>query len=357
MRKSTGMIKSTGMNNSSDMRMKNGKLLIIMICAFVALGATGCSKYGYVSLTYPIAPKVYLPDDVHSIAIVNRSLTDEEAKNAKIFEAIISTEIGSDFLASDACIKGVYDAIQSLPQAELIIPDEIRMTGTGTRELPELLSWDQVEEICEKEGADLLLVLENFDSDTDLLTRSTLEQVNAIVTTGKPKPAPPSQFNLHVRAYWRLYDPLTKRIIDQYQHNSSASLQTLGGVPPPDALPRSAYDAGRAYITRYLPDSYRVKRELYKRTSGADKNQFMAGFRRTEVANWTGAMEIWEPMTENSRAKTAGRACLNMAVANEVLGNTEPALDWAKKSYEYYNDKLGRDYAKILLKRKRIEGQ
>jgi len=47
---------------------------------------------------------------------------------------------------------------------------------------------------------------------------------------------------------------------------------------------------------------------------------------------------------------------MNVAVANEVLGNNVPALDWAQKSYELYNDKLGLDYAKILLQRKRIEG-
>ena len=42
-----------------------------------------------------------------SIAIVNRSLTTEDEKDAKVWEAIISTEIGSDFLASDACVKGL----------------------------------------------------------------------------------------------------------------------------------------------------------------------------------------------------------------------------------------------------------
>ena len=161
---------------------------------------------------------------------------------------------------------------------------------------------------------------------------------------------------MNVDAYWRLYDPGTRRIVDQYQHNSFMTFATVGGVPPPDALPRAAYDAGVAYIDRYLPGSYRVKRQLYKRTSGAAKQQFIAGYRRTEVANWDGAIELWEELTDDPKPKTAGRACLNMAVANEVKGNTLPALAWAQKSYEFYNDKLGRDYAKILLRRKRIEG-
>ncbi len=336
------------------MKMKNVSLILAIL---IALVLTGCSQYGYVSLSYPIEPEVYLPENVHSIAIVNRSLTNEETKNAKVFEAIVSTEIGSDFLASDACIKGVYDAILHLPNTELVIPTELRMLGTGTQELPDLLPWDQVEEICLREGADVLLVLETFDSNTDLLAKATTEQISSILNTGRPKTTPPSQFKMNVSAYWRLYDPATQRIVDQYQHSSYGTFNTSGGVPPPDALPRTAYDAGRAYIDRYLPDSYRVKRELYKKTGGAAKNQFKAGYRRAEVANWDGALEIWEALADNPKGKTAGRACLNVAVANEVQGNTLSALEWAQRSYELYNDKLGRDYSKVLLKRKRIEGQ
>ncbi len=333
--------------------MKSGNLFIV---ALIAMAATGCSKYGYVSLSYPVEPEAFLPDGVHSIAIVNRSLTTEEEKDAKVFEAIISTEIGSDFLASDACVKGVYDAITQLPETELVIPSEIRMLGTGTRETPELLDWDLVTEICEKEGADVLLVLETFDSNTNLLAKTATEQISSIMNTGKPKITPPSEGQMNVAAYWRLYDPETRRIVDQYQHNSYSTFSTIGGVPPPDAIPRAAYGAGLAYIDRYLPGSYRVKRQLYKRTSGSAKHQFKAGYRRTEVANWDGAMEIWGALTDDPKPKTAGRACLNMAVSNEVKGHTVPALDWAQKSYEFYNDKLGRDYAKILLRRKSIEG-
>ncbi len=99
-----------------------------------------------------------------------------------------------------------------------------------------------------------------------------------------------------------------------------------------------------------------MRRDLYKRTSGSAKRQFRAGYRRAEVANWQGAVEIWDELSAHSKRKTAGRACLNIAVANEVLGDTHNALDWAKKSYEFHNNKLGRSYSKILLNRRSIEG-
>ena len=347
------------LNNKKNRTMERFKLKqhSLVAALLLVILSTGCSRYGYVRLSYPLEPVAYLPDNIHSIAIVNRSITGEEEKQAKVFEAIVSTEIGSDFLASDACVKGVYDGIALLPETELIMPSEVRMKGTGTREVPDMLPWDKVEEICRTEGADALLVLETFDSNTDLLARSATEQLSSVITTGKPKPTPPSEFRMNLAAYWRLYDPENQRIIDQYQHNGYMTFRTVGGIPPPDALPRTAYDAGRAYMDRFLPGSYQVKRKLYKRTSGAARRQFKAGYRRTEVANWNGALELWEPLADHHKRKTAGRACVNVAVANEVKGNTEPALEWAQRSYELYRNKLGRDYSKILLRRKRIEGR
>jgi hypothetical protein len=334
--------------------MRTRKLFYVLIAA---MAASGCSKYAYVSLNYPLAPEAALPDDVHAIAVVNRSLTSGEGKQGMVIEAIATGEVaGSDRLASDDCIKGVYDAIMGLEGAELIIPDTLRMYGTGTRQLPDLLEWDRVKEICDAEGADALLVLETFDSNTDLLLSTAREQVAAIIATGTPKPAGPGRVNVNVACYWRLYDPDAERIIDQYQHNSYMAFDAHAGILPPHALSEAAYEAGRSYIQRFLPGHYVVRRELYKRTSGQARRQFVAGYRRTEVANWQGAMEIWEGLTDHPKRKTAGRSCLNMAVAHEVLGQTDLALEWAQRSYEFYRNKLGRDYAKILLSRRSIEG-
>jgi len=322
----------------------------------IAILISGCSRYAYVQLSYPLAPESYLPDDVKSIAVVNRSLTREEDADGKLFEAITSGEVaGSDLLASDACIKGVFDGFMDFGQVELIIPQQVRMYGTGTRTLPEVLDWDQVAEICEREGSDALLVLETFDSNSDLLLAAATAQLSAIISTGSPKPVVPGQVKIHVLSYWRLYDPGRKEIIDQFQYDGYMNFDLRDGLPPPHALPETAYHSGQAYVRRFLPGSYVVKRELYKRTSGSASRQFKAGYRRTEVANWQGATDIWVDLTEHPKRKTAGRACVNMAVANEVLGDTDNALDWARKSYEFYNDKLGRSYSKILLKRKNLE--
>jgi len=331
----------------------NKNIVCIVLASIVF---AGCSKYGYVKLNYPQPPIAYLPEDIRSIALVNRSLTKEEDKPNQVLESIASAEVaGSDRLASDECLKGVYDGINGLNGITIIIPQNTRLYGTGSLKTPDLLDWKQVEEICNSSNADVLLVLETFDSNTDLAVAIAADQAMSVLHTGAPNPAIPGQVRMNVVSYWRLYDPVTRTIIDQYQQSDNIIINTEDIVPPMGALREIAYVAGKEYIQRFLPSYYTVRRDMYKKAKGPNKHIFQTGFRRTEVANWEGAIEIWSGLTEDIKRKTAGRACLNIAVAYEVLGNTDLALKWAKRSYEDYNDKLGRDYAKILLKRKSIE--
>lgn len=55
-------------------------------------------------------PKVYLPDNVNTIVLANRSLTPKEDKTGKIIESVVSGEMEvSDRKASEQCLKGVFE--------------------------------------------------------------------------------------------------------------------------------------------------------------------------------------------------------------------------------------------------------
>ena len=320
---------------------------------------TGCSKYGFVNLSFPQDPVVILPDHIRSIALVNRSLVKKEDKQKKNVESVLTGEIaGSDRLASDECLKGVFDRINGWRGIIPVIPQKTRLYGTGTRETPELLDWNLVRSICDSANTDALLVLENFDSNTDLLVSQVTNQVRNVINGGTPKPQVPNNIRMNVVCFWRLYDPSTKSIVDQYRSTHFLNFSGVGtdyALAPPEALPKTAYDAGQQYIERFLPSYYTVRRDMYKRGRGSKKQDFKAAFRHAEVADWQGAIDRWTEISKNSGRKCAGRACLDVAVSYEVLGKTDLALEWVKKAYEDYRDKLARDYAKILLNRKNLE--
>jgi hypothetical protein len=332
------------------------KIIVISVISIVVL--SGCSKYGSVNLKYPTPPIAFLPDDIHTIAIVNRSLVRKEDKNNSIIESIVSGKIaGSDRLASDECLKGVFDRINGWHQLSIVIPPKTRLYGTGTRQTPELLNWNIVKNICDTTKADALLVLETFDSNSDILASTVNYEINAVINRTNPIPLPPRQIRVNTLSFWRLYDPSTKKIIDEFESTNFLTFNASGPEfsPPSDALYKTAYASGEQYIERFLPGYCFVKRELYKRGKGSRKQEFKTAFRRAEVADWSGASELWTELTKSSNRRNAGRACLNMAVTCEVLGKTDQAFIWAKKSYEDYANKLGREYANKLKYRISIE--
>ncbi len=331
-------------------KIKNALLVLFIIVTV----CSSCSQYGHVTLEYPIAAESVLPENIHTIAIVNRSLVKKEDKPNSLLEAVVSGEIaGSDKKASGECLKGVYDKGKGWKQVTIVIPTTNQLYGTGKRETPELVDWKIVKQICNTEKADALLVLETFDSNSDILSNPVNTAINSVLTGTLPPP-PSNQITLNVKCFWRLYDPVNQKIIDQYQSTSYLTFDkgtALIVIPPQEALLQTAYRAGEEYIQRFLPSYYYVKRNLYKKGKRADKQRFSSAFRKSEVADWNGALQLWEPLTKSENTKNAGRACLNMAVAYEVLGETDKALIWAKKGYTDFGNKLARDYQNQLQDR------
>ena len=331
------------------------KVFFIFFTSIILL--TGCNKWGYVNLKYPTPPAVYLPENIKSIAVANRSLVKKEDKKSMVNESIVSGEIaGPDKIASEQCIKAIFDGINGWRGIN-IIPVKKKLYGTGTREIPQPLDWTTVKQICDSNRCDVLLVLEIFDSNSDVILTTVTNSINAVISATTNTPTPKKQVKMDVVSFWRLYDPRNNTIIDQYKTSSNLIFDATGpffNLPPPDALPNTAYNSGNEYIMRFIPGYYWVKRDLYKRGKGSAKQAFLSAFRKSEVANWNGALEAWTELSKTKNRKNAGRACLNAAVANEVLGNTDQALYWAKKAYEDYGDKIARDYAGKLNQRKNM---
>ncbi len=53
-----------------------------------------------------------------------------------------------------------------------------------------------------------------------------------------------------------------------------------------------------------------------------------------QKGKWLQAAEIWKTKTEIKKRRLAAKACFNMAMASEMEGKSELALDWVKKATE-----------------------
>lgn len=319
--------------------MKKTTLLLITI---VAIAFSGCSKYAMVSFNYPLPPQTGMPENIKTIALANRSLIKEEDKTGKIIESVLSGEIEvSDKKASDECLTGVMERLNGNQNLRVVKASENKLIGSGTREIPAPLDWDKVSRICDDSDADALLVLEMFDSNSDMFS---------IPKILLPRPNPGDERTFNVKMYWRLYDPSVKKIVDQYECTRQLTYASDGTTltVPPKALHGAAFSGGQEYIERFLPGYFVVDRMLYKKGKGHEKSTFQSAYRHVETNDWEGAADLWEEVLKHNDYENAGRAYLNMAVYFEQAGDIEQAIKYARIAYTDYGIKQAREYENAL---------
>lgn len=309
-------------------------------------------------------PPVRLNKAIKKVGIVSRTTPSEENKTLNTYHQIFSGETLKLLKESSSeAIRGLNDALmhyQRFDTIKLITDLDLKTPITGT--FPSQLSWPEIESICKEREVDLLFVLEVFSSElkvvplnvpppginvmVDILQAATQARVNIITT---------------VKLGWRIYDPHNLIILDEYPMFENL-IVTAGAVNiintteamlgRKEAIKQSSNKMGHVYADRVIPYGVTLTRDYYVKGTA----NFKMATRKAKTGNWDGAGELWLKDTKSAKRKIAGRACYNMAILNEINGNTDTAISWAQKAYEEYNNKLALQYVNQLKKRKQLNG-
>ncbi len=327
-----------------------------MLLAAVAFCSCRSTNLVYLSVQEP-AP-VTIPSDIKSIAVINRS---QPAASNKVFDAIdkVMTMEGPELDAAGAAasITGLYDELAANNRFTAVkVPLQQYAASTAPCFFPAPLSWAEVEKICAANNTDAVFALELFDTDSKIMY--AVNQVQMKTPLGNV-PGIEHQANMQtlVKTGWRIYDLHGRTILDEYAFNRSLQYSARGLNPVAaaaglinrkEAVKETGNQNGHAYAQRILPYFIRVYRDYF--IKGSDN--FSIATRMARTGNWKGAEQQWLKETNNPSTKIAGRACYNIAIICEINGNLDKAIEWAKTSYERYNNKLALSYVNVLKNRK-----
>ena len=328
-----------------------------MKLSYTLLGMTllcySCSSTNLMSLSVTEPAPVSLPPNAKTAAVVNRSRADDANRTIDAIHKVLSLESKNlqaegakasvDGLTNELMKDGRFASVRSLDNLDL------RSYGAGV--FPSTLPWDSVEKICRESNTDILFSLELFDAEskvgiTAFPTRLPTP-VGAIPTLNQQV-----NMNTLVKTGWRIYDPYSRTILDEYVLSKDLAFQSHGLDPSSlagrkEAVRQAGNNAGQAYAFRIVPYSVRVSRYYYVR---GDDN-FTIATRMARTGNWDGAGKIWQQETASSSRKAAGRACYNMAIISEINGDLDGAIQWAQKAYEVYGNQLALSYINVLRQR------
>jgi hypothetical protein len=240
---------------------------------FGLLSLSSCRTLS-VSLEVLKPAAISVPSNIKTLAVANRTRPSRRERARNILEGIITGEAPFvDRHAAEECINGVFNQLKNSPRFSVVIPGNLELKGTGTREFPEPLDWDNISDICKNNNADALLVLEVFDSNNKYSNSSRLakrkEGDKEISYTEYS-----SNLNIQIYSGWRIYDPINKIIVDQNTYSDPRSWNSTSDSPrkAQDGLPLlenavsdAGYSAGQQYAIRISPQWNWVSRMYYKK--------------------------------------------------------------------------------------------
>ncbi|HXD76210.1 MAG TPA: DUF6340 family protein [Puia sp.] len=314
-------------------------LAIIVVCS-------SCSSTNLMSLSVNEPAPVSLPPGAKTAAVINRIRAASDTRTVDaIHRAMVleTTQLQTD--GAGASLTGLTDALIRSNRFDSVKPLpllDLRSYGAGV--FPVYLSWDTVERICRNYHADVLFSLELYDAQS----RVGLSGLN-MAALGEG-----SNVRTQVKTGWRIYDPSSRTVLDQYIIYRDLNFQgaTLIGTGAAllgrkEVVVKASNHAGEDYASRILPYSLRVSRYYYVRGNGS----FIVAKRMAQAGDWDAAANLWRQATTNPSRKVAGRGCYNMAIISEINGDLDGALQWAKKAYEVYRTPYALSYVNILQQR------
>jgi hypothetical protein len=324
----------------------------------LTVAITGCkTNQLYLNVVEP-APVTISPE-INKVGVINRATATDETKVIDILEKVLTLEgVNLDKDGAEQAMTGLTEELMNnnrFAEVKQLSDIDFRTPKIGL--FPEPLTWEIVDKICKETGTDALFALESYDTDTRL--NYSTRNVNVKTSLGLTIPGLEHRIDMEtiVKTGWRIYDPGSRVIADEYNDvqsivfnshgiNPIAAAQALIGRKA--AVQEVSNKSGHNYALRIVPYTLRVQRDYFVKGT----NNFKIAKRKAQLGKWDDAGLLWEKETTNPKMKIAGRACYNMAIISEIDGNVDTALQWAQKSFEDYNIKLAREYSRILENRK-----
>ena len=300
---------------------------------------------------------ITVSQDIQNIVIANRSRPSKENLTGNIVEGIISGEgIGTDRRGAESCIDGLINMLGNSERFTLKNTDGIELKGTGTASFPIPLEWDIVQSLCDPYDADALIVLATFDSDS----RSYVG--NPVTRTRKKKGVKvktlryPAYREITIESGWRIYDLKNKRIVDENKFTEHKEFSAWADSPKAaqisllsqgSAIRESGVFAGTQYGFRISPIWTKARRTYF--TGKHDDLKLAKKY--VKRGDWDGAISIWKDLVNSIDEKIARRSAYNMAIASEIKGGLDAAIEWAKKA-KNLGEKKAYNYINVLNRRK-----
>ncbi len=251
--------------------------------------------------------------------LYNRDLASRKAMMDWALDSVAATEATLAFA----------QMLEASPQYEGISPVGTVYFRTDTSKVILPLSWAEVNQMALANGAADVVVSLDYIHVSPYYDCSQRFIDNLVEYQG--------YLDMSVYCYWRVYDRRNSRVSNTFLHRDTLSWEATDWVEVKTGNQLPGFFAAAAYAGASVAEEFAKQvapvwisdtRTIFDRGNSAMEQ----AAEYAQSGAWLDAAAIWQRLASAKDASTAAKASYNMAVANEMLGNFELALEWLSKA-------------------------
>ena len=333
-----------------------------IIIIFVACLICACSGLKNIGIEIAIPPEYPIGEDIQSLALLNRSLTRGFTNNSidslekiLVYHKMSLDSVFQDSIATDTVIQVAAKALFESGRFDVVIPIERNIARTDNEEIVNPLNSSFINDICSDFKVDGVLVLESFveqlKTKYDIIAQA-LNYNNGISAST----------DLAYFSDWRLYRPHNLKPVIRFQigdsifwnAESSSLEETYAQMPrTKEALVGGGIASGLK-MAAYISPRWVSQTRYYYLTG---KSEIDAAEPLIKSNKWEEAATIWSKYALDPSKTIRSKVQYNSALAAEMNGDLNLAIEWGVKSFKSRYTKAVEVYLKTLDNKRKTQAK
>ncbi|HEY3371373.1 MAG TPA: DUF6340 family protein [Prolixibacteraceae bacterium] len=321
----------------------------------IAFTAVSCKSY-YTALTIenPRPAKEELPKDIQSITLMNRSMNNQflqhQQDSLQLYFYRNGYQLSAvvlDSMAADTTIRALAELMFESGRYDVVVPVQRNLERNVTYDLiPDTLSPLQVSQLCSEYNTDALMVMEQFSTKvmTDYSEDKYIDKYSGTTYSMY------ASLDLKYDALFRIYKPGRKALEIQlsdtiyWESSDDNQLRLFSKLPSiKQALINAGIKIALDVDGKISPFWVSEKRGYFLFDRHNDRGQELMNENKTDEAK-----VFWTEKAQSTNKKIRSRAEFNLALASELEGNVDQAIEWGLKSFYTQYDYRTEVYLKKL---------
>lgn len=329
---------------------------------FIVFTFYSCSSLRNIGIEVAVQPEIPIAEDVQSLVLLNRSMTNrftnskaDTLEKTLIANKMLMDSVFQDSIAADTAIQVAARALFESGRFDAVVPKDRNILRTDNNENVKPLSISFINETCKDFNVDAVLVLERFverlNTKYFLLTNDGTDIITKEYSAAT---------DITYLSEWRLYRPDNVKPVIRFQVGDSIfwkyisySLEDLYSQMPrtKSALIGGGIAAGFK-MAGYISPKWINQTRYYFLTG---KKEIDAAISLIKDNKWEEAAVIWNKYASIPSKATKSKVEYNLALAAEMNGDVDLAIEWGLKSFKTRYTKAAEVYLKTLDGKKRAQ--